>query len=144
MIEKTLKKPAFDLIIGTKIMSELGLVLDFKNRMITINEIELPMRSIEQLPTSNEKSFNNCMANNIEPKSTEFATQRIVKILDAKYEKANLPKIVRHNCQHLSPEERTQLLEVLIEFENLFDGSLGDRDAKSVSFQLKEGSQRYH
>ena len=53
--KKTLKKPAFDLIIGTKTMSELGFILDFKEGMITINEIELHMRFIEQLPTSNDK-----------------------------------------------------------------------------------------
>ena len=58
--------------------------------------------------------------------------------------KSNLPEIMRNNCQHLSPEERTQLLEILLEFEDLFDGSLGDWNTKPVSFQLKEGSQPYH
>ena len=94
---KTLVKPAFDLIIGTKTMTELGIILDFKHRMITIDEIKLPMRDIEDLPASNKKalSYNTCLANKYEPKSTELATQRVVKILDANYEKANLPEIVK-------------------------------------------------
>ena len=62
-------------------MSEFVIILDFKDRMITIDEIELPMRSIEQLTTSNEEalSFDHGIANNIEPKSIKFATQHIVK-----------------------------------------------------------------
>ena len=54
------------------------------------------MQSIDEFPTSNKKAlgFNTILAKNMEPKSTEIATQRIVRILDAKYEKANLPDIV--------------------------------------------------
>ena len=50
----------------------------------------------------------------------------IVKILDAKYEKANLPEIKQNDCFHLNPVEQKQLLEVLTEFDDLFDGTLGD------------------
>ena len=52
---KTLVKPAFDLIIGTKTMTELGIILDFKHRMIKIDEIKLPMQNIEDLPVSYKK-----------------------------------------------------------------------------------------
>ena len=44
--EKNLSKPAFDLIIGSQTMTELGIILDFKYKMITINEIKSPMRNI--------------------------------------------------------------------------------------------------
>ena len=73
------------------------------------------MRNIEDLPTSNKKalSYNTCLANKYEPKSTELATQRVVKILDAKYEKANLPEIVKNNCSHLSPIEQKKILGLL-------------------------------
>ena len=86
------------------------------------------MRSIDELPTFNRKAlrFNNSLAKNQEPKSTELATQPIVNILDAKYEKANLPDILNNECAHLTPTEQKFLLELLIEFENLFDGTLGD------------------
>ena len=56
MMEKLWKNQLLaDLIIGTKTMSELGIIQDFKDRMITIQEIELPMKSIDEFPTSNEK-----------------------------------------------------------------------------------------
>ena len=87
-----LNKPDFDLIIGAQTMTELGIILHFKEHMITIDEIKLPMQSIDNLPSSNreELSYQNRM-NNDEPKATELATQRMVKILDANYEKADLP-----------------------------------------------------
>ena len=118
----------------------------FSANLITIDPIKLPMQSINELPTSNKEAlgFNNSLAKNQEPKITELATQRIVKILDAKYEKANHPETVKNYCYHPNPEEQNQLLEVLFEFEDLFDGTLGDWKTESVSFELKEGSKPYH
>ncbi len=42
-------KPQYDLILGTETMKELGIVLDFKLKTITIDEITLPMRNINNL-----------------------------------------------------------------------------------------------
>ena len=44
---KTMVKPAFDFIIGTKMMTESGIIMDFKKIMITIDEIKLPMQDIK-------------------------------------------------------------------------------------------------
>ena len=143
---KSSGKPVFDLIIRTKTMNELGIILDFSEKIITIDSIKLPMTSIENLSKSNKEAldFNTSIARSVEPKSTELATQRIVKILDAKYEKANIPELIKNNCSHLNPEEQKKLLEVLTEFEDLFDGTLGDWNTEPVSFELKEGATPYH
>jgi hypothetical protein len=144
--EETLEKPAFNLIIGTKTIEAIGIILNFVDKVITIDSIVLPMQSIDELPTSNKRAlgFNNSLAKKMEPKSTELATQRTVEILDAKYEKANLPDIVQNKCSHLNPVEQMQLQELLVEFEDLFDGTLGDWKTEPVSFELKEGSKPYH
>jgi hypothetical protein len=68
----------------------------------------------------------------------------MVKILDAKYEKADLPAIVRENCSHLQASDREKLLSVLLKFESLFDGTLGDWNLPPASFELKEGIKPYH
>ena len=62
--DKTLGKPAFDLIIGTKTMNELGIILDFNTKVITIDSIVLPMQSINKLPKSIEEAlgYNNSLA----------------------------------------------------------------------------------
>ncbi len=64
--------------------------------------------------------------------------------MDAKYAKADLPAIVRDNCKHLSPSERESLLSLLLKFEQLFDGTVGEWTLPPVSIQLKEGAKSFH
>jgi hypothetical protein len=78
-----------------------------------------------------------------EPLSTLDATKRVTPILDAKYAKADLQSIVK-NCKHLSADHQKKLLQRLVKFESLFDGTLGDWKTKPVSFQLKELASPYH
>ena len=139
-----LNKPVFDLIIGTKSMKELDIILNFNKQEITIDEIALPMRDITNLPLPKRQGldFKN-LASSMEPSSTEQATQRVVHILDANYKKADLPEVVK-TCTHLSQHEQNELLEVLLEFEDLFDGTLGDWKTKPVSFELKRDAKPYH
>ena len=54
-----------------------------------------------------------------EPHSMHEATQRVVHILDAKYEKVDLQSVVSANCTHLSLPDQNKLLELLTEFEEL-------------------------
>ena len=132
-------KPAFDLILGCQTMKELGIVLDFWTEEITIDHIILPMRDINSLaPSTLEKAWavNNSMAN--EPQSTQEATRRVVKILDENYKRADLQSIVSTNCTHLSLKDKKLLQELLMEFEELCDGTLGDRNTEPVSLEVKE------
>ena len=87
-------------------------------------------------------TVNNSMAH--KPYSMHKATQRVVHILDAKYEKADLQSVVSTNCTHLSLPDQNKLLELLTEYEELFDGTLGDWNTKPVSFESKEGTKPYH
>ena len=49
-----------------------------------------------------------------EPDSTKELTNRAVTILDAKYEKADLPEIVETQCRHLDAHQRKELLDLLL------------------------------
>ena len=114
--------------------------------MITIDEIKLPMSSIEQLPTSRRRALtlSNSLARSKEPDSTEQATQHVVRILDANYKKADLQAIVDDNCTHLSNHNQDLLLKLLTDFEPLFDETLGAWKTMPVAFELKEGAKPYH
>ena len=98
--------PKFDLIIGTKTMKELGIVLDFGRNMIMIDQIDLPMRSLKELQKTNIVYQ---MYKNTEPLSTLDLTKRAVHILDAKDEKADIPKVV-DTCNHLNSTKKESLL----------------------------------
>ena len=125
--KKKMTRLMYDLILGCKTMKELGIVLDFRTKEISIDEIILPMRDINSLTTSKmEKAWtvNNSMAH--EPHSMQEATQQVVHILDAKYEKADLQSVVSTNCTHLSLPDQNKFLKLLTEYEELFEGTLGD------------------
>ena len=64
--------------------------------------------------------------------------------MDAKYDKADLPSIVKNNCTYLSTSHCNLLLVLLLEFEEHFDGTPGDWKLLPVSFELKEGAKLYH
>jgi hypothetical protein len=138
--------PVYDLIIGKQTMHDLGVKLDFQEKTITIDKIHLPMRNIANLQLkpriTRALRENTCLAQ--EPISTRGATKPVRKILDAKYEKADLPAIIRENCSHLAASNREKLLSVLLKFEVLFDGTLGDWKLPPVSFEQKEGMKPYH
>ncbi len=121
-------------------------MLDFKERTITIDDILLPMRNINnlQLKSSISRAFKLNSSYAQEPESTRNATKRVVEILDAKYDKTDLPSIVKNNCAHLSTPHRNSLLALLLQYEELFDGMLGDWKLPPVSIELKEGAKPYH
>jgi hypothetical protein len=100
--------PMYDLIIGKQTMHDLGVKFDFQKKTITIDKILLPMRNIANLQLrpriARALKENTCFAQ--EPISTCSATKRMVKILDAKYEKADLPAIIREDCSHLTAAEK--------------------------------------
>jgi hypothetical protein len=50
---------------------------------------------------------------------------------------------VEDNCIHISLHEQNELLDLLTDFEDLFDGTLGDWNTEPVSFELSaKGTQR--
>ncbi len=97
----------YNLIIGKKTLHNIGVVLDFKEKTITIDSILLPMGNIVnlQLKPSITKALQYNTVQAQEPVSTRNATKRVIEILDSKYDKANLPEIVKDNCSHLEPSQ---------------------------------------
>ncbi len=140
-----INKPQYDNILGVKPMKEYGIILDFKDKMITVDEVELPMRNINYLQgysTLRALRLNHSLA--MEPQSTQDAIKHVTQIVDAKYQKADLQSIVRDNCKHLNAAQQKKLLQLLKKYELLFDDTFGDWKTKPVSFQLKEGVSLYH
>jgi hypothetical protein len=138
-------RPQYDLILGVKTMKKYGIILDFNDKMITVDEVKLPMQNINYLQGSSTLralKLNHSLA--MEPQSTQDATKCVMRILDAKYKTADLQSIVRDNCKHLSADHQKKLLQLLKKIKSLFDGTLGDWKTKPVSFQLKEGVSPYH
>ncbi len=88
-------------------MRELGIVLGFKAKTLTIDQIILQMRNTTHLQGASTLCAlkqNDILA--MEPKSTHDATKHATQILDAKYKKADLQSIVKDNFKHQSTNQQ--------------------------------------
>ena len=78
-----------------------------------------------------------------EPQSMLEAMKCFIQILDAEYKKADLRTIVNDDCnKHLSTPEKASLLELLQEFEEMFDRTLRDWGCNPVSLKLRKEQHR--
>ena len=115
------------MIIGRDLMVQLGLTADFKRQVLqwdsTTVHIKDPRNLIGQSDLT-KREMREVVMQTEEPASTRETTDRMVKIIDSTYEKADLKQLV--NDSHLNAEERSFLLSLLEDFENLFDGTLGN------------------
>ena len=110
------KNLGYDIIIGWDLMQELRIVIDFARDICIWDRAELPMKSRDA--TSKEAFHIN------EPDGVASDLDCIKKILDTKYEPADLDKVVE--CiTYLNPTEKSKLHRLLRKHENLFDGTLG-------------------
>ena len=103
-----LKRPLFDLIIGVQTMDELGIILNFKEQEITIDEIALPILTSQVCHCLENKDYRlqfNSLARSLEPKSTELATQRVVRILDAIIRKQIFQKLLKLALTYDEPKQ---------------------------------------
>ena len=143
------KDLGYDIVIGRDLMKELQLNILFDKNVITWEGIEIPMRDFNKLRrhklSRNEMKL--IIQKSTEPLVTEEATNRIIKILDSKYDKANLEEVVK-KAKHLTEKERDMLYHLLKKYENIFDGSLGEWETDPVDFELKDDakphSQRHY
>ena len=71
-----------------------------------------------------------------DPSEVKEMSPRQSRILDAKYEPADLDKIIAENCTDLTDEQKDILLQTLKSFEKIFDGSLGTWDCPEIKWSL--------
>ncbi len=79
-------RPQYDLILGTETMKESDIVLDFKAKMLAVDEVILLIRTINHLQGSSKLralKLNHSLT--MEPHSTQEATKSVKRILDTNY-----------------------------------------------------------
>ena len=124
-------------------MQELG--IDILNSSLTLrwDGIEIPMRDFGELrkPVNAMDSF---LMDLDKPSDSAGAMQkRVTRILDAKYEKADLAQLCKKQ-NHLTKVEQHMLHLLLSKYEHLFDGTLGEWRGTGVSFELRPDAKPYH
>jgi hypothetical protein len=86
-------------------MKELGIIMDFKAKMITIDDIILPVIAstiCKNASTLHMQKLNDSSAK--EPRSAQCANKCATRMLDTKEKKTDLQSIVKDKCKHLSAD----------------------------------------
>ena len=140
----------YDMIIGRDLMVKLGLITDYERKVLMWDGVSVPMRSVyhtDSKPTFSRAEIKQIMTQTAEPIATREATERIVRILDSKYEKADLEQVAA-NAEDLDENQQKKLLSLLKDFEDLFDGTLGKWDTDPIDIETKPdhkpSSARYY
>ena len=78
-----------------------------------------------------------------DPQGVSNDADRISKILDAKYQKADLRELTRA-VKTLDTSQQDELLKTLEQHETLFDGTLGQWKGRPYDIKLKPDAAPYH
>ena len=138
-----LEELGYDMIIGRDLLFSLEMIIDFKYSVIRWGENDIPMNRTK-LAYHDRKELNEIFQLATESKAAKEATNRVTKILDAHYEKANIVETIKKNCSHLSDKKQQQIINLLNNYEELFDGTLGDMNTSPVHLEVKEGAKPKH
>ena len=132
--------------IGRELMVQLGMEADFKRQVLQWYGTTVHMKEPSGMMGKSDLSKRKMREVVMQTAETDFtreATCRLVKILNSNYAKEDL-KHLADNATQLNSEEITQLLIPLKDFEDLFDGNLGDWDTDTVNMDLKPGSKPFN
>jgi len=142
----------YDMVIGQDLMVKLGLITNYKRKVLIWDEVSVPMRSVyhtDSKPTfSRAEIIKQIMTQTAEQITTQEATERIVRILNRKYKKADLDQVAA-GAEELDEHQQKKLLSLLKDFEDLFDGStLGKWNTDPIDIETKPdhkpSSARYY
>ena len=125
----------YNMIIRWDLLKYLGIDIKFSKSCITWDIAEIPMQSADAMIVNfySIEDFTELL--------TSFNS--VKEILDVKYKPADLDKIVE-NSTHLSKNEQEKLHELLLKYEDLFDGSLGSWSGETYDIKLKENVTPFH
>jgi hypothetical protein len=124
------------MILWRNALSELGIDIKYSNHTIVWNNVAVNMKLID---ATRVDSFH------VEDSEDLKAdTDRIKRILDAKYKKANLREIIDTEYNHLNDNQRNQLFNIFKKNETLYDGTLGKWIGKPYKIELKENAKPWH
>jgi hypothetical protein len=125
----------YDMIIGRDALQFLGINIQFSTQEVVWDHASMPFKDFDA------KAMDSYHIE--DPDGILQDTDRLKKILDAKYVPADLEKLCQSQAQ-LQRAQQKKLLELLQKHAALFDGTLGLWKDAEVSLELQEGAKPYH
>ena len=136
----------YDIILGADFLDKCGITLDYENNQVQWLEYTIPLRNASDFFSY---TYYTSIMSPIEFEmehdllGDQVADSFAIRILDAKYEQANIHDVA-FDQNHLSLDQRRDLFNILSKHNKLFDGSLGVYPHKKVHIDLKPGAKPVH
>ena len=127
-------------------LSALEINVNFEKSTVSWENVTIDTRAPNELdiPTTCSPDLFAEFSETQEPTNVKEANKHVTRILNAKYEQADLTDIVKEQCAHLSENEQQALLKIIMEYEDLFGGTLGDFYTELVNLKMKTDTQSVH
>jgi hypothetical protein len=130
-----------DIILGTRVCQQLGLIFDFKQRLVHCDELSMVMK---ERGTINKATLNAIDNDDGLPLFLQQATLCFTKgISENTYNKHEYHEMIRR-CTHLSLEQQNTFLQLFANYKDLFSGKLGLIPGPPVRLCLKPNSKPYY
>ena len=135
----------YKMIIGRDLITKLGLDVRGSDLSIGWDEGAIPWQDMDT--TEAADAF---LMVNQSPQPFKKEVNRITGILEAKYKKANLKykkanlKKIASNATHLTNREQKALYNLLDNYEDLFDNTLGTWNGTPYDIKLKKDAEPSH
>ena len=136
----------YDIILGADFLDKCGITLDYENNQVQWLEYTIPLRNaLDFFSYTYYTSIMSPIELEMEHDllGDQVADSFAIRILDAKYEQANIHDVA-FNHHHLSLDQCRDLFNILSKHSKLFDGSLGVYPHKKVHIDLKPGAKLVH
>lgn len=134
-------KAQYDMIIGTDLMSAIGIDILFTSKIISWEDGMIPMKNRSTLTTAAAVDYIYSLCNDIP--AVQEAESRQKRILDADYSRVDIEKHIAE-LSHLDDDEKRKLVTILKNHRSLFSGGLGTLNIKPIRLDLIDDAKPYH
>ena len=131
----------YDMVIGTDLLEALNVDISFARKDITWDEVSIPMKNRGIL--SDRDVAETLYEVHKEPSLLKMSEDRHNEITKIMYADVDIQAHVQ-SLKHLTPQEQSELVEVLERHSDMFRGMLGTLNIPPVHFELKPGARPFH
>ena len=125
----------YDLIIGSDLMTELKMTLDYDRQEIMWDEIAVPMKY--KGTVSDPQVTKNIYEMTKESSILKMSEDRHNEIIKAMYGAINIREHVK-SLDYLTPSQQEKLALVLEVYPDMYEGTIGTLNIPPVHFELKK------
>ena len=135
----------YDIILGTNFLSETGIKLNYSEGNMEWFDCSIPLCQPGGLDSKEFKAMEDMFHNQVEDEifGEDWLECFATEILDAKYEKTDVAKVVK-GLTHLNAHQKADLLRVLQENNTMFDSTLGVYPHKKVNIDIDPNAKPVH